>query len=153
MTQYAVELEYGNGGDTTIEAANMEEAERLAEAWAREGDYGDGGCSAHINIQSLGGEDEATEMDIDIPSVEPPCLEDGQDHLLYTDDECGGVRSRGGTVLITTQYCLRCGRARTEINPGSQRNPGDAPRVEWEDEPIDSQYLARLRGSYGYVAL
>lgn len=75
--------------------------------------------------------------------AEPDCVE-GRAHRWIADSQCGGcdsnwgVQALGGTCYESTQRCPHCGCARVTTVYGSQRNPGERDRVEYDRYAFES---------------
>jgi hypothetical protein len=79
------------------------------------------------------------------PRSSRPCYDDGE-HILHV----ASVYSPGGTTITEIAYCLRCGRERTAVTPGANRNPGDANYVRWSDDQLDLEQLRAARAAANY---
>ena len=65
------------------------------------------------------------------------CGNDPDEHDWTSEGEGGcdenpGVWSTGGTSMLFVSHCRTCGLRRREKTCGSQRNPGESDRVEYE---------------------
>lgn len=163
--EYTVTLSDDSGGDTTItitaqtgtEAEQDAEAERLAdegaEAWAREGEWGDDGACITVYVDM---EDEHSEfprrwVEVDIEPDHDRLIEQAGgdtscDHEWSSEGEGGadenpGVWATGGTSMQFRSHCEHCGLIRVEETTGSQRNPGehDTVRYELPDDDADAR--------------
>ena len=129
------------------DAAAWDKAAKIAEDWAHEGDWGDDGYSVLVMYWIEDEEYEEHDFDprwitIDIDPDEDALIEAaGGDtecnHEWSSEGEGGcdenpGVWSLGGTTLEFRSHCIHCGIIRTEIDPGSQRNPGEHRRARFE---------------------
>ena len=155
--QYTVEME-DDGGSThsaviTIppgteaeqDAAAWEAAEEAARDWVYDGDWGQEG--AIVDVQYYWEDADSTTEDVRRwvsvviePDHEALMRDAGADpdcdHEWTREGEGGctenpGVLSGGGSTLIFSAHCTRCGLHRTETRYGIQRNPGQADRVEY----------------------
>ena len=76
---------------------------------------------------------------------EPDCVE-GLDHAWTGEGEGGcdenPVWSLGGTAFKFRRHCRFCGVVRTEIEHGSQRNPGDEDTTTYEVGTADEEAIA-----------
>ena len=70
---------------------------------------------------------------------EPTCLESADGEHDWTSEfeggctENPGVWSLGGTTMSFSCHCRHCGMEKTEVNYGSQRNPGQCDTVEYSE--------------------
>lgn len=50
---YEARIDHGAGGETEVEATSIDEALTQAIAWAREGDWPEGGCEVLVGVSLL----------------------------------------------------------------------------------------------------
>ena len=151
-TPHTLEMWDDAGGDETVEFDGRPSAEEIAEAcrdWVEGGEWGDAGASVRVNwVLADGTLAVAGDEEID-SGIEEVDIEPNHDALIRVaggDTSCGhdwtgegeggcdenpGVWSTGGTSMLFVRHCTRCGLIRTERDPGSQRNPGECPTVEY----------------------
>lgn len=142
----------------TFTADSREEAERIAEAWLLEGDYGqDDDDFTGALIEGYLRDDwtgDEWPISAQLDPAEPECEESPNGkHWMKANpnDGCAenpGVWSLGGTTMRFTTYCLHCGRKRVEIDHGMQRNPGEADTTTWSD--ANEKLITKLREHYDY---
>lgn len=90
------------------------------------------------------------DADCNAVEAEPECA-DGYEHRWTSKgvggcDSNPGVWSLGGTTLVFRERCVVCGVVKTETRFGSQRNPGQCDRVEFEeDEPDEDEQRVEMR--------
>ncbi len=119
MTKYEIEIDRGQGGDTTTEAASVEEALDWGVSWAEEGDWGLREKTIWVEVRVRESDTGMNDWDyrtVVIESVEPQCPDD-PDHshdfqsplsIVGGCDENPGVFGHGGGVT-TSECCMRCG--------------------------------------------
>lgn len=140
-----------------LSASTMAEALELAEKLCRGGEWGDEGASVSVDVIQT--DEDGAEIDRESITVEiepdhshlikqavkaagydakeRSCGNNPDDHDWTSEGEGGlkenpGVWSTGGTSLLTKDHCCRCGLHRTQKITGSQRNPGEHDRTEYE---------------------
>lgn len=138
MTNYRVELDGGQQGDTTIEAHDINRAWEKARAWAQEGSWPDGGCRVALRVYSSRKEltghitiQPNHEALIKAAGGDPHCDHDWTSEGLGGCRENPGVWSLGGTAFKISSRCRRCGLRRDEHICGAQRNPDEHDTVSY----------------------
>jgi hypothetical protein len=140
----------------------MDAAKETAEEIWQAGSW-DGKCLIDVYIQQLDFDDEPIgdmdeiEVECGEETPEPDCAE-GEEHeweapheLVGGMDQNPGVWSTGGTTYVTKTVCKNCGIYRTETDYGSQRNPQQCDRVEYNDSDDDSlEWVAKANGYIGW---
>jgi hypothetical protein len=132
-----------------------------AECWHESDDDGCGGYAIERMDEEVVAEgDEYVEIDPDHSSLicaavrdagrhmDDCCGDDPDDHDWTSEGEGGcrenpGVWSHGGTTMIFSSHCRKCGLHRTETSLGSQRNPGEHDTTEYS---MPSHWCARCAG-------
>lgn len=79
---YKATLDGGDCGDTNIEATSAKLALLKAIEWAREGNWGDGGCDVLVGVVNVSNRDDCESTTIEIPTQE-----EEHDTELETDGE------------------------------------------------------------------
>lgn len=176
VTTYTLELrDDADTHITTIEAEDLEharsKAEEAAEAWAREGYWGDDGARVDVGWTLYADEDcedEVADGSVTVniepnrsalirnaigPYLDGACGYDHDDHDWTSEGEGGcdenpGVWSTGGTSLMFSQHCRKCGLSCTETKTGSQYNPGEHDTVKYE--MMSEEQIAKMR-ERGYM--
>jgi hypothetical protein len=132
MTTYNADIDYGQGGDTQIEAGSLQEACEKAAAWAKDGDYSealdrDGGCTILVRVWPIdwddfsdAPEDVRDESHLDITTPEPECPE-ATEHDWTSEFEGGcsenpGCWDLGNGRMKFVSHCRTCGMERTRIS-------------------------------------
>ncbi len=141
---------WDDGCSITITADETEIREACQE-WCEGGTWPDGPVVIDVRYQSMyldhDGEecegDDAGSVDVEVGENDAPpetaCGTEDDDHdwqspgFLGGCSENPGVWSNGGTTMTFETVCAACGIYRTEIAYGSQRNPGQADTVTYED--------------------
>jgi hypothetical protein len=148
LLTYEVAIDGGQGGDTEIEAYDLEEAWEEAVSWARDGGYWPSkGCVIHLRVTSVEDPAEERHDEIEIPPDHDALIEAAGgnpycDHKWTSEGEGGcdsnpGVWSLGGTTYLYRSHCAVCGLRRTITEYGSQRNPGQADSVIYEMPEVE----------------
>lgn len=155
-TSHTLEMWDDDGSTDTVEFDSRPSAEEIAEAcrdWVEGGEWGDDGASVQVNWTLTDAADEEIGNDVEDVDVEPnhdaliraaggdaDCRHDWTSEGEGGCDENPGVWSTGGTSMAYVQHCRHCGLIRTERDPGSQRNPGEHPTVNYSlpDEEDDN---------------
>lgn len=110
MSEYLLRDE--GGCEETIEAVSMEEAIKLAEEWALEGDYNPCTETWWAKVYIFGSDDEQDTISVAIDPEKPECDDDHNEHDWEPEqsgcDENPGVWGHGGGVVIN-EICSRCG--------------------------------------------
>lgn len=148
---YTCHEESGHSED--IDADSMDEAVKMAREMARNGDWGHEGATVEVWVTEEDEDGEETDRRSITVEIEPnhehliceatrndrsrSCGDDPDDHDWTSEGEGGcdsnpGVWSTGGTSFHFASHCRTCGLHRTEYTCGSQRNPGDHDRTEYE---------------------
>lgn len=154
-TSYTLEMRDDQCRETrTITATTLDDAREQADSetteWVEGGEWGGDGASidACWTLCDEDGDEVATgsvtvkiEPDHDAliraAGGDPDC-----DHEWSSEGEGGcsenpGVWSTGGTSIVTSEHCSRCGLRRVTRYAGSQRNPGEHDTVEYS-QPDDT---------------
>jgi hypothetical protein len=141
--------------------------QEAAEDYVASGEWGDGGGSISVRVYRKGldacGDESRTdgevyEIDIeedhaqkirDAANGAEICGEDPDDHDWTGEGEGGlsenpGVWGHGGTAISISEHCRCCGLHRSELNRGSQRNPGEA-ESETTYRMLDAEEIAAHR--------
>ena len=162
---YRLRMSDGVSEETTVvDADTLEDAAYQADAetrlWVRGGDWGFEGAAVTAHWELYDGDTMLDHGGVTV-DIEPDhealivaacggplnaryrrCCGKSPDAHDWTSegeggcDENPGVWSVGGTALVFQSHCRTCGLRRREKDPGSQRNPGDHPTVEY-DMPED----------------
>lgn len=96
------------------------------------------------------------DIEVGEDALVPDCTEDEHEwesphELVGGLTENPGVWSTGGTTYVTKTVCKNCGIYRTETEYGSQRNPQQCDRVEYEDSDDDSlKWVAKANRYIGW---
>ena len=92
MPRYHLSIDYGRGGEETIEAASWDDARRQAEEWVRGGSWGDaeGRIEEALHIECIitdeAGEEDGVEVEIPADAPEEDEDEDDEFPALHEDD-------------------------------------------------------------------
>lgn len=111
--RYAVDIDYGQGGDTTVEADSPKDAMAEAIGWARDGDWPDDGCTVRVRVWPEDDPDSVEHRVITIEAQAPECV-DADSHEWEPVGGCSenpGVFDMGGAIM-TLSRCIRCGLER-----------------------------------------
>lgn len=148
---YTYHEEGGHSED--IDASDMDEAVEMAREMARNGDWGHEGATVEVWVTEEDEDGEETDRKYITVEIEPDhehliheatrhdrersCGDSPDDHDWTSEGEGGcdsnpGVWATGGTSLHFASHCRACGLHRNLYTCGSQRNPGDHDRVEYE---------------------
>jgi hypothetical protein len=143
-TNWAAEIDSGEGGDRDIRGRSLLEAVLIAERWARRGDWDleDGGLSVEVAVYHPRIESEVVgdESEIDILPDEPECPMGVHYWSAAHEGGCRenpGVWSTGGTGMEYHSHCLCCGMSRVVRETGPQRNPGAADTTRYGEPDPD----------------
>lgn len=150
-------LDAGTDAEAAHEADELTESH--AYEYYEDGDWGDEGYSLQLYWSLMKDDDELDSggfcLEIepnhsalirkafgfkaccDAAEEEESCGDEPDDHDWTSEGEGGcdenpGVWSTGGTSLTATSHCRNCRLRRTEYITGSQRNPGEHDRIEYE---------------------
>lgn len=162
---------YADDGNCEVHCPHADSGRDAAEEYVSDGEWGDDGGSVEVRawrVRHYIGTDDALHIDEDHESdwhtvdLEPDhgylissaagratiCGTDPDDHDWTREGEGGcdanpGVWSLGGTAMHFVAHCRGCGLTRKVTDPGSQRNPGDGVRYEYE--MADDEQIARWR--------
>jgi len=147
--QHRYRIREGSGACEYIRAESLEAAMEEAREWASEGDYTERVMvSYHVGEVDDDGEEVGGEIGGEVeagPMPEAPgeCGVDEDDHDWRNPEWLGGcsenpgVWSLGGTTIVSTAVCSRCGTYRTVTDSGNQRNPGGLEREVTYNEADD----------------
>jgi len=153
MTTYALRIrDEGSDDEREIEADTLDEARNQiadeCDDWVQDGDWGDDGAAVQVWWQLFAGNDMVDDgsetIDIEpnhkalirAAGGDPDCEHDWTSEGEGGCTENPGVWSTGGTTLVYASHCRKCGLHREEVDPGSQRNPGQHPTVKYyQPEP------------------
>ena len=88
MKTYVVEIDNGQGGDTTITAKSVDAALAKGIDWARTGDWPEEGCTISVRATNDDDESDTAEEDVHIPSTDEKLQErlDDQGEVLAEDE-------------------------------------------------------------------
>lgn len=136
---------WDDGYDATYEIADDEDFDAFAKERMEDGDWGDGNYRVEYQWEVTDGDEivDSGSGFIEHQIDEPPCLEDENGEHDWTSegegglDENPGVWSLGGTTMCFVSHCRKCGLKKTEVNYGSQRNPGQCDTVEYGEPDSD----------------
>lgn len=132
------------GYEQELDADDMDEAIELAEDLCQDGDWGIEGASVRVTVTEYtdGEETDSETVTVDVePDHDAMISRAGGDVDCDHDwtgegegglDENPGVWSTGGTSMLFVRHCRECGLKRKEYHCGSQRNPGERDRYEYE---------------------
>ena len=147
MTTY--ELSDGNSRET-IEARDLEDARRQAEAWVRNGDWNEPEQTIRINVLIFEDGERVDSVTVAIDPTEPACS-GYEDHdwraphaLVGGLKENPGVHGHGGGVVIA-EVCVRCGCKRTTDTWAQNRSTGEQglTSVGYERKAFSADEIAR----------
>ncbi len=132
-----------------IEAESMDDAKETAANNWQMGSW-DTKCLIDVRVAELDDDGEETgeidwvEVECGEYPAEPECTSDDGHDWQSPYEVVGGLRenpgvwSKGGTTFVYKQCCAHCGRYRTEVAYGAQRNPGQCDTVEYAEADRDS---------------
>jgi hypothetical protein len=88
MKTYTVEIDNGQGGDTTITAKSVTAALAKGIDWARTGDWPEEGCTINVRATNDDDESDTAEEDVHIPSTDEKLQErlDDEGEVLAEDE-------------------------------------------------------------------
>ena len=147
MTTY--ELSDGNSRET-IEARDLKDARRQAEAWVRAGDWNEPEQTIWINVLIFEDGERVDSVTVAIDPTEPACS-GYEDHdwraphaLVGGLKENPGVHGHGGGVVIA-EVCVRCGCKRTTDTWAQDRSTGEQglTSVGYERKAFSADEIAR----------
>lgn len=131
MNNYQALIDGGEGGEETFEAESAEEALIEAIEWAREGDWGDGGCDILVRVTNEADEDDTLDETVHIPTKE-----EEKDKEL---DEDGEVLAEKEHEFSTEKIVVLAGDAYYVHENGGARGAysnQDGDGV-WRYKPVD----------------
>lgn len=140
----------GDGGELQLDESqvgSMDEAKDAAIDWIQDGTW-EGKMMLDVWITQVDHDGKVLDrVDFKVEvgkDPEPPECAEGCEHdwcspyeVVGGLKENPGVWSLGGTTIHTSEVCSHCGWFRKSTAYGSQRNPGQCDKVEYE-EPSDS---------------
>jgi hypothetical protein len=126
----------------------LDTAKEAADDWCAGGSWDSAGASVTVYWEiKLGGatlHDGSCSVEIEPDHAELirrvmgsyGCGLDPDDHKWTSEGEEGcdenpGVWSLGGTRMQFRDHCRACGLTRVEVDPGSQRNPGESKSIDY----------------------
>lgn len=133
----------------SLDAAAAEAGERTRD-WIEGGDWGDDGAIVSARWELYEGDNadgDPVEDGHEQVEIEPDhdtlmrragAPADCDHEFISTYEVEGGLRenpgvwSHGGTTMSFRSHCRHCGLQKREVSYGSQRNPGQSDRVEYE---------------------
>lgn len=136
-----------DGGDTTLEGMDLDEAREAAEGWLADGDWEPmTKVTGRIYPAGTDGRWCAHDRDYDVSITtdepdEPDCPE-AAEHDWTSEYEGGcrenpGVWSTGGTSMLFVSHCRHCGMERREVSRGMRRNPGERDSITYSEPGAD----------------
>lgn len=156
MNTYDVRMSDGQAEKwKTVEADDLDAADdaarELAGEWAESGDWGDDGAivvtryeifAPRNHVDDLASGVVETQIEPDHAALlrragAPADCDHEWASTVEVDggcDENPGVFSRGGTTMVFSSHCARCGVRRVETRHGAQRDPGQSDSVKYTYE-------------------
>lgn len=135
---------WDDGYSETFEIEEWEDFDAFAKERMEDGDWGDGNYRVEYKWEVTDGDEivDSGSGFIEHLIAEPPCPDENGQHDWTAQYEGGctenpGVWSLGGTTMCYTFHCLNCGMKQTNVDYGSQRNPGQCDTVEYSDPDPD----------------
>jgi hypothetical protein len=148
------EIWLADDGNVEVEYDYVADGAEAAAEYVSEGEYGNGGgsvsvCTWRAGLDHAGDEVRVDEEwhDVDLPvdhaalireaGGDPDCEHEWTSEGMGGCNENPGVWATGGTSMLFSQRCTRCGVVRHEHWAGSQKNPGQADSEYTYEIPTD----------------